>query len=128
MRPISPIPRVHADVRGVISLRGVIVEVIDLRCRLKLQAAEPTRSSRIIVVQDAGGMLAGLVVDSVIAVMRIAATVTPGFRGQSVNRILVGHQRHWYWFEGDQVRAVDNVTAGMGDLGGGGFVLHCENR
>ena len=79
MRVISPVPRVHADVCGVISLRGVIVEVIDLRRRLKLHAAEPKRSSRIIVVQDEAGMLAGLLVDSVTEVMRVAEdSLLPG--------------------------------------------------
>lgn len=79
MRAISPIPRVHADVCGVISLRGVIVEVLDLRRRLKLRASEPTRSSRIIVVQDDTGMLAGLLVDSVTEVMRVAEdSLLPG--------------------------------------------------
>ena len=79
MRAISPVPRVHADVRGVISLRGVIVEVIDLRSRLNLRATEPSRSSRIIVVQVAGGTLAGLLVDSVTEVMRVPAdTLLPG--------------------------------------------------
>ena len=79
MRVISPIPRVHADVRGVISLRGVIVQVIDLRRRLNLGASELSRSSRIIVVHHAGGMAAGLLVDSVTEVMDVAeGTLLPG--------------------------------------------------
>ena len=79
LRVISPIPRVHADVRGVISLRGVIVQVIDLRRRLSLGASERSRSSRIIVVHHAGGMAAGLLVDSVTEVMDVAeGTLLPG--------------------------------------------------
>ena len=31
MRPVTPVPRVPAALRGVISLRGEIVEVVDLR-------------------------------------------------------------------------------------------------
>ncbi len=79
MRVIAPVPRVHSDVRGVISLRGVIVQVIDLRRRLNLREKELSRTSRIIVVQDAGGMLSGLLVDSVTEVIRIAEdTLLPG--------------------------------------------------
>jgi len=79
MRALSPLPRTHTDVCGVISLRGVIVEVLDLRCRLKLRASELTRSSRIIVVQDEAGMLTGLLVDSVTEVMRVAEdSLLPG--------------------------------------------------
>src|SRR5271157_6387645 len=46
MRPVTPIPRVPAALRGVISLRGEIVEVVDLRLRLGLTPTEPTRASR----------------------------------------------------------------------------------
>ena len=41
VRPITPIPRVARCVRGVISLRGEIIEVIDLRLRLGLAAGAP---------------------------------------------------------------------------------------
>lgn len=84
MRVITPVPRVHDDVRGVISLRGVIIQVIDLCRRLNLRARKLTRSSRIIVVQGAGGMLAGLLVDSVTEVMRVAEdALLPGLAGET---------------------------------------------
>jgi purine-binding chemotaxis protein CheW len=72
MRPITPIPRVAAAVRGVISLRGEMVQVVDMRCRLGLPPAEPTRTSRIIVVRLDDGRVAGLFVDSVREVLRVA--------------------------------------------------------
>ena len=70
IRPITAMPRVTRDVRGVISLRGEIIQVIDLRRRLGLPATEPTRSARIIVVQTEDH-LAGLLVDSVTEVLRV---------------------------------------------------------
>ena len=71
LRPITPIPRAPDDVRGVISLRGEIVQVVDLRRRLCAEPAEPTRRSRIVVVQSEDAGVAGLLVDGVREVMRI---------------------------------------------------------
>ncbi len=72
IRPITPVPRVPAEVRGVISLRGEIVEVIDLRRRLDLEPAEPVRSTRIIVVHSENGKIAGILVDAVREVTRVS--------------------------------------------------------
>ena len=69
-RPTTPIPRAPADVRGVISLRGEILQVIDLRRRIGLPAAEPTRRARIVVVQAEDAGVAGLLVDGVREVLR----------------------------------------------------------
>jgi purine-binding chemotaxis protein CheW len=68
-RAIRPVPRVPADVLGVISLRGEIVEVVDLRLRLRLRAAESARASRIIVAHVADGGVVGLLVDGVTEVI-----------------------------------------------------------
>lgn len=72
IRPITPVPRVPEHVRGVISLRGEIVEVIDLRRRLNLEPAEPVRSTRIIVANGEDGRVAGIMVDAVREVARIS--------------------------------------------------------
>jgi len=83
--PITPVPRVPAEVRGVISLRGEIVMVIDARRRLQLPPASPTRSSRIVVVVGDDGPGAGILVDAVTAVLRVAEdafrSATPGEPG-----------------------------------------------
>jgi len=72
IRPIIPIPRVPAEVLGVISLRGEIVEVVDLRRRLNLEPAETARSTRIIVVHSEDGKAAGIRVDAVCEVLRVS--------------------------------------------------------
>ena len=72
IRPITPVPRVPEEVRGVISLRGEIVEVIDLRLRLALQPTDPVRSTRIIVVHSENGKVAGILVDAVREVSRVS--------------------------------------------------------
>ena len=72
IRPITPVPRVPDDVRGVISLRGEILQVVDLRRRLGLAAPEATRESRIVVVHGSDGRVAGLLVDAVREVISVA--------------------------------------------------------
>jgi purine-binding chemotaxis protein CheW len=72
------------EVRGVISLRGEIVQVIDVRRRLRLAPANPTRSSRIIVLQDDEGRVAGILVDAVTEVLRLAeSAIHPAVPGES---------------------------------------------
>jgi purine-binding chemotaxis protein CheW len=71
MRPITPMPRVPEAVRGVIALRGEVIQVIDLRRRLGLPVVEPTRRSRIVVLHAEDGRIAGLLVDAVTEVLRL---------------------------------------------------------
>jgi purine-binding chemotaxis protein CheW len=76
LRPITPVPRVPDAVRGVISLRGEIVQVLDLRRRLGLPGAEldaAQRRHRIVVLHGDDGQLAGLLVDRVSEVLRTPA-------------------------------------------------------
>ena len=84
MRSMTPIPRVSNAVRGVVSLRGEIVQVLDLRQRLRLPAAEPSRASRIVVVHLEDGRVAGLLVDAVREVMKVDAdAVLPPTAGEA---------------------------------------------
>ena len=71
LRPITPVPGAPDAVRGVIALRGEIVQVIDLRARLSLPAAAPTKNSRILIVLGEEGQIAGILVDAVIEAMRV---------------------------------------------------------
>lgn len=72
LRPTTPIPRAPQDVCGVISLRGEILQVIDLRRRIGAQPTEPGRAARVVVVQGEDAV-AGLLVDGVREVLRVAA-------------------------------------------------------
>jgi len=71
LRPITPVPGVDASVLGVISLRGEIIEVVDICRRLGLQPIEMNRRTRIIVVNIDGGQAAAILVDAVRAVLRV---------------------------------------------------------
>jgi purine-binding chemotaxis protein CheW len=71
-RPITPLPRAPAFVRGVLSLRGTVLPVIDLGRRLGLAAAGEGRSSRILVLRDAEERV-GFWVEKVRGVVRFGA-------------------------------------------------------
>jgi purine-binding chemotaxis protein CheW len=73
MRPVTPVPRTPEEVRGVISLRGEMIELIDLCRRLGLGSIEPSRRTRIIVIKTGDGDVVGLLVDAVREVMRVSA-------------------------------------------------------
>jgi len=72
MRPVTPVPRTPEEVRGVISLRGEMIELIDLGRRLGLGSIESSRRTRIIVVKTADDEVVGLLVDAVKEVMRVS--------------------------------------------------------
>jgi purine-binding chemotaxis protein CheW len=71
LRAITPMPRVPPEIRGVISLRGEIVQILDMCLRLGMEARKATRASRIIVLHGEQGSVTGLLVDSVIEVLRV---------------------------------------------------------
>jgi purine-binding chemotaxis protein CheW len=69
---VTRVPRAPRALHGVISLRGEILEVVDLRRRLGLEACAPGRRSRVLVLHGADGSAGGLLVDSVRHVMRVS--------------------------------------------------------
>jgi purine-binding chemotaxis protein CheW len=71
LSPITKLPRAPELVLGVISLRGEIVQVLDLRRALSCALATPTRRSRIVVLHGDGGEIAGWQVDAVHEVLRV---------------------------------------------------------
>lgn len=70
--PVTPVPRAPAEVIGVCSVRGLLVTVVDLRRRLRLEEQEPTRRARILLTQGDSGEVIGLFVDEVRHVMRLS--------------------------------------------------------
>lgn len=71
-REITEIPRVPDFMLGIISLRGVIIPVIDLNRRLKLGSATLTPTTRIVVCQN-GSRYSGLLVDKIHQVLRMSS-------------------------------------------------------
>lgn len=69
-RELTEVPRAPDFVDGIISLRGMIVPVIDLRRRLGLHSRRPTNQERVVIVRHRTSFC-GLRVDSVTGVVRI---------------------------------------------------------
>jgi purine-binding chemotaxis protein CheW len=70
--PITPVPRAGREVVGVCSVRGLLVTVVDLRRRLRLEERPLTRRTRILLIQAPSGDVNGLLVDEVRQVVRLA--------------------------------------------------------
>lgn len=70
VREFTDIPRAPEFILGIISLRGVVVPVFDLRLRLKLGVSELLPTSRIVVCQ-LEDVSVGLLVDSINQVVNL---------------------------------------------------------
>ena len=70
--PVTEVPRAPNDILGVVSVRGLLVTVISLRARLRIQIPEPSRKGRILLVMGAQEEVIGLYVDEVLQVYRLA--------------------------------------------------------
>jgi purine-binding chemotaxis protein CheW len=105
---ITDVPRAPSSVLGVISLRGVIVPIVDLREVLRLEKRELGRDNRIIVLR-ADGDPVGLLVDRVTHVVRIDAESIeppPAMGGLSRADLVTGVGR-----TGDQILIVLDARA-----------------
>ena len=71
LREITEVPRAPRFLLGVVTVRGLVLPVVDLRLRLKLDAAELGRAARILVVMHRGERY-GLLVDEVRGVVRFS--------------------------------------------------------
>jgi purine-binding chemotaxis protein CheW len=69
-RPITRVPNADPTIVGIVSLRGTIVTLIDVRSRLRHAQSEETPDSRVIVV-DHHGETIGFEVDRVLRVVKI---------------------------------------------------------
>jgi purine-binding chemotaxis protein CheW len=70
--PVTPVPRAPEGVMGIISVRGKVVAVMDLRCKLRLPVLPGTRQSRILLVPIDHGETVGLFVEEVLQVYRLS--------------------------------------------------------
>jgi purine-binding chemotaxis protein CheW len=70
----TPMPQTPDYILGVINLRGAVMPVLDLRCRLGLGKTEPSSRHVIVVIQD-GTKMAGVLVDGVQETFQVAASL-----------------------------------------------------
>lgn len=70
VQPITYVPEVPVFVKGIINLRGKIIPVIDMRLRFNKEPMEYDERTCIIVI-DFNEITIGLIVDSVVEVVKI---------------------------------------------------------
>ena len=66
----TPLPHAPPFVRGVINLRGTVLPIMDLACRLDL-APEGDRARNVIIVVAEGSRTVGLMVDAVSDILAV---------------------------------------------------------
>ncbi|MCU1277404.1 MAG: scaffold protein CheW associated with MCPs of class [bacterium] len=71
LREITEVPRAPRFLLGVVTVRGLVLPVVDLRLRLRLDAHALSRNARILVVMHKSERF-GLLVDEVRGVVRFA--------------------------------------------------------
>jgi purine-binding chemotaxis protein CheW len=69
---ITRVPKAPSFVEGVINLRGDIIPIVDLRKRFGLSIPPIGLNSRVVIVEIGEETRVGMIVDSVVGVMRIA--------------------------------------------------------
>jgi len=67
---ITHVPRRPPVIKGIISLRGTVIPIYDLRARLGLTESQPTRNTRILVVELGKGLI-GIIADRVTEVVKV---------------------------------------------------------
>jgi len=70
-QPITMVPMAPKEIRGLINLRGQIVPVVDLRCRLELSDCDADRVPVLMIVEP-DAQTVGLLVDRVEDVIDVA--------------------------------------------------------
>jgi purine-binding chemotaxis protein CheW len=91
--PVTEVPRAPSDVIGVVSVRGLLVTIIDLKLRLHASPAEIGKRGRILLVMGADAEVIGLYVDEVLQVFRLAESeveLTNNVLGSKLGDYVVG--------------------------------------
>ncbi len=91
--PLTEVPRAPSWVLGVVSVRGLLVTVIDLRVRLRGDGDDRSRKGRVFLVEGAAREIVGLYVDEVLQVFRLVESeieVASAVLGTQTSEYVVG--------------------------------------
>ena len=91
-RPITHLPRTPAHVEGVVSLRGEVIPVINLRVKLGMTPIGADDDTRVIILQSSEGKV-GMIVDAVTKVTAVTSEEiepAPALIGNVGSRFIVG--------------------------------------
>ena len=70
IRQVTPVPKSLDFIEGVVSLRGRVIPIVNLRKKLSLPFPEKASLNRVLITESNNHML-GIAVDSVIGVLKI---------------------------------------------------------
>jgi len=90
---LTIVPNAPDYIKGVINLRGRVIPVISLRCKLKLPERDFDDDSKIIIVSDNTDNEVGIIVDSISIVTQINDSVVeppPATMGEIEGQFLKG--------------------------------------
>lgn len=73
MLQITKVPNSPDFVDGVVNIRGRIIPVVDLRCKLGMPRKEHDKETRVVIVEVSGKTI-GFIVDAVTEVLRIPSS------------------------------------------------------
>lgn len=68
---ITRVPRAAHEILGIVSVRGRVTTVIDLRRRLRVREAPFDKNTRVLLIDTGGKEVLGLLVDAVLQVYRL---------------------------------------------------------
>lgn len=106
---VTKVPRLGAEVLGIMSLRGTIVPVVDLRRILGLRIASMERDQRVLVMRTDAEPV-GFMVDQVMAVVRVPRgqiEPKPATLHRSIADLVIGVTR----IRGDLWTVLDDIAA-----------------
>jgi purine-binding chemotaxis protein CheW len=92
MREITTIPNAPHYLEGAVNLRGKVIPVINLRKKLSFGDYDGKEHSKIVIL-DIGGVIMGVMVDSVSDVLRIPRDVVeppPSLSSNGISHFIAG--------------------------------------
>lgn len=95
-RNVTKVPNTDPAIVGIVSLRGMMVTIVDIRARLRQRQVEPTAETRFIVV-DQHGETIGFEVDRVLRVLKIGRSTVephPVVHASEIDDSILGVFRH----------------------------------
>ena len=96
MQHITRVPNVASYFKGVINLRGEVIPIMDLRCKMELPAIENTNSTRVIIVKLEQQGVVGLIVDEVkeVVTLLVEDIEKVSYDKEDSNMFLMGVGKH----------------------------------
>lgn len=96
MQHATRVPKVAPYIKGVINLRGEVIPIMNLRCKMELPVVEDTNSTRIIIVKLEQLGVVGLIVDEVKEVVTLSVDTIEkvSYDKDEKNMFLMGVGKH----------------------------------